>query len=210
MKRIAPSHLFLLIGVAIVFVWSGWQPHDRLTWWLEIFPGLAGLIVLGATYQRFRFTTLCYTLIALHICLLCVGGHYTYALVPLFDWVREIFHWHRNHYDRLGHFAQGLVPAMIAREVFIRLNVIAKRGWMAFLVISVCLGISAFYELIEWWTALYSGDAAISFLGTQGDVWDTQEDMCMALMGAVCALIFLRPWQDRQLSRMTANRLQFE
>jgi putative membrane protein len=210
MRRIAPSHLVLLAGVAIVFVWSGWQPHDRLTWWLEIFPGLAGLIVLAATYERFRFTTLCYTLIALHICLLCVGGHYTYAQVPLFDWLRDVFHWHRNHYDRLGHFAQGLVPAMIAREVFIRLNVIAKRGWMTFLVICVCLGISAFYELIEWWTALISGDAAISFLGTQGDVWDTQEDMCMALIGAICALIFLRPWQDRQLARLPSNRTPFK
>jgi putative membrane protein len=176
-----------------------------LTWWLEIFPGLAGLIVLMATYRRFRFTTLCYTLIALHICLLCVGGHYTYARVPLFDWLREAFGWHRNHYDRLGHFAQGLVPAMIAREIFIRLNVIAKRGWMPFLVVCVCMAISAFYELIEWWTALASGDAAVSFLGTQGDVWDTQEDMCMALIGAICALIFLRPWQDRQLARLPSS-----
>ena len=210
MSRIAPSHLVLLLGVIIVFAWSGWHPHDCLTWWLEIFPGLAGLIVLMATYRRFRFTTLCYTLIALHICLLCVGGHYTYARVPLFDWLREVFGWHRNHYDRLGHFAQGLVPAMIAREIFIRLNVIAKRGWMPFLIVCVCLAISAFYELIEWWTALVSGDAAVSFLGTQGDVWDTQEDMLMALIGAICALIFLRPWQDRQLARMVANRLQFE
>jgi putative membrane protein len=202
MKRIAPSHLILLLGVVIVLAWSGWRPHDRLTWWLEIFPGLAGLIVLGATYRRFRFTTLCYTLIALHICLLCVGGHYTYARVPLFDWLREIFHWHRNHYDRLGHFAQGLVPAMIAREIFVRLNVVAKRGWMAFLVLSVCLAISAFYELIEWCTALVSGDAAVSFLGTQGDVWDTQEDMFMALIGAICALVILRPLQDRQIAAM--------
>ena len=202
MNRIAPSHLVLLFGVAGVFIWSGLQPYDRLTWWLEIFPGLVGLIVLGATYRRFRFTTLCYTLIALHICLLCVGGHYTYAKVPLFDWLREAFHWHRNHYDRLGHFAQGLVPAMIAREMFIRLSVIAKRGWMPFLIICVCLAISAFYELIEWWTALLSGDAAVSFLATQGDVWDTQEDMFMALIGAICTLIFLRPLQNRQLARL--------
>ena len=203
MKRVAPSHLILLLGVVIVLAWSGFRPYDRLTWWLEIFPGLAGLVVLMATYHRFRFTTLCYTLIALHICLLCVGGHYTYARVPLFDWLREMFHWHRNHYDRLGHFAQGLVPAMIAREVFIRLNVIAKRGWMNFLIVCVCLAISAFYELIEWWTALLSGDAAVSFLATQGDVWDTQEDMLMALIGAICALIFIRPWQDRQLAKIS-------
>ena len=202
MRRIVPSHLALLFGVVIVFAWSGWLPYDRFTWWLEIFPGLAGLIVLIASYHRFRFTTLCYTLMALHICLLCVGGHYTYAHVPLFDWLREVFHWHRNHYDRLGHFAQGLVPAMVAREIFIRLNVIAKRGWMPFLILSVCLAISAFYELIEWWTALLSGDAATSFLGTQGDVWDTQEDMLMALIGATCALVLVRPLQDRQLARM--------
>ena len=202
MSRIAPSHLILLLGTFIVFAWSGLQPYDRLTWWLEIFPGLVGLIVLGATYRHFRFTTLCYTLIALHICLLCVGGHYTYARVPLFDWLREAFHWHRNHYDRLGHFAQGLVPAMIAREMFIRLSVIAKRGWMPFLIVCVCLAISAFYELIEWWTALLSGDAATSFLATQGDVWDTQEDMLMALIGAICALIFLQRLQDRQLARL--------
>ena len=181
---------------------SGFHPKDRLTWWLEVAPGLAGIFILLATYRRFQFTTLVYALIALHICVLCVGGHYTYARVPLFDWLRPVFGWQRNHYDRLGHFAQGLVPAMIAREIFIRLNVVAKRGWMPFLIVCVCLAISAFYELIEWWTALVSGDAAGSFLGTQGDVWDTQEDMLMALIGAICALIFLRPWQDRQLARM--------
>jgi putative membrane protein len=205
MRRIVPSHLFLLVFVLVVFAWSGWRPHDRLTWWLEIFPGLAGLIVLVATYSRFRFTTLCYTLIALHICLLCVGGHYTYARVPLFDWLREAFHWHRNHYDRLGHFAQGLVPAMIAREIFIRLEILKRTRWMPFLIVCVCLAISAFYELIEWWTALLSGDAAVSFLATQGDIWDTQEDMFMALIGAICALVFLRPLQDRQLERMPST-----
>jgi putative membrane protein len=203
MKRIAPFHLLLLVLVLGVFAWSAWRPYHRLTWWLETFPGLAGLIVLIAIYGRFRFTTLCYTLIALHICLLCVGGHYTYARVPLFDWLREVFHWHRNHYDRLGHFAQGLVPAVIAREVFIRLNVVAKSGWLWFLVVCVCLAISAFYELIEWWTALLSGDAAVSFLATQGDVWDTQKDVFMALIGALCALVFVRPLQDRQLRRMS-------
>jgi putative membrane protein len=202
MRRIAPFHLFLLAGVLVVLVWSGWRPYDRLTWWLEVFPGLIGLIILSATYNRFRFTTLCYTLIALHICLLCVGGHYTYARVPLFDWLREIFHWHRNHYDRLGHFAQGLVPAMIAREMFIRLRVVAKSGWMPFLVVCVCMAISAIYELIEWAAALVNSQASASFLGTQGDVWDTQEDMFMALIGAICALIFLRPWQNRQLAQM--------
>ncbi|MEY2487146.1 MAG: putative rane protein [Verrucomicrobiota bacterium] len=194
------AHAVLLLGVVAVFAWSAWQPYDWLTWWLEIFPGLAGLIVLAATYRKFQFTTLCYTLIALHISLLCVGGHYTYAREPLFNWLREIFHWHRNHYDRLGHFAQGFVPAMIARELFIRLKILNRPRWMAFLILSICLAISAFYELIEWWTALLSGSASTAFLATQGDVWDTQADMLMALIGAISALILLRPWQDRQLA----------
>lgn len=203
MKKIPPSHLALLLCVVVVFVWSGWQPRERLTWWLEIFPGLAGIIILIATYRRFRFTTLCYILMAAHICLLCVGGHYTYAHVPLFDWLRTVFGWHRNHFDRLGHFAQGFVPAMITREVFLRLNVLNRRGWMPFLIVSVCLSVSAFYELIEWWTALCSGDAtATSFLGTQGDIWDTQEDMLMALIGATCALLFLSRLHDRALARL--------
>lgn len=201
-KRVPASHLALLLGVVVVFVWSGWQPLERFTWWLEIFPGLAGLIILIATYGRFRFTTLCYILMAAHICLLCVGGHYTYARVPLFDWLRTVFGWHRNHYDRLGHFFQGMVPAIITREMFLRLNVLNRHRWMPFLIVSVCLAISAFYELIEWWTALFSGDAATSFLGTQGDIWDTQEDMLMALIGAICALLFLSRIHDRALARL--------
>jgi putative membrane protein len=196
------AHIALLIGVAIVFVWSGIRPYDRLTWWLEVFPGIIGLIVLAATYQRFQFTTLTYTLIAIHICILCVGGHWTYAREPVFSWLRDHFHWQRNHYDRLGHFAQGLVPAMIARELFVRLKVLNRTRWLPFLILCVCLAISAFYELIEWWTALISGDAAVSFLATQGDIWDTQEDMLMALIGAICALVFLRPWHDRAMARM--------
>lgn len=199
------THVFLLAGLLLVFAWSGWQPHDRLTWWLEVFPGIVGLIVLGATYNRFRFTTLCYTLIALHIILLCVGGHYTYARVPLGDWMREWFHWHRNHYDRIGHFAQGFVPALITRELFLRIGVLKRRGWLPFVVVCVCLGISAFYEFIEWWTALAGGAASMDFLGTQGDVWDTQEDMFMAFIGAICALVFMSRWQDRQLKALTED-----
>ena len=202
MKRVPPSHLLLLLGVAAVFVWSGWRPADRMTWWLEVSPGLAGLIILAATYRRFRFTTLCYTLIALHISVLCVGGHYTYAHVPLFDWLRPIFGWHRNHYDRLGHFFQGFVPAMITREIFLRLKVLNRTGWLPFLVGSVCLAISALYELVEWITALIGGSGAAAFLGTQGDVWDTQEDMFTALMGAICALLFFSRIQDRAIARL--------
>ena len=199
MKRIPSSHVALLAGVTAVLLWSGWQPYDRLTWWLEIAPGLAGLLILIATYRRFRFTTLCYTLIAIHICILCVGGHYTYARVPLFDWLRPIFEWQRNHFDRLGHFAQGFVPAIIARELYVRLQIFNRQKWMPFLILCTCLAISAVYELIEWWTALLSGDAATAFLATQGDVWDTQEDMFFALIGATCSLLFLSRLHDRQL-----------
>ena len=161
------SHLALLFSVLAVLIWSRIEPHDRLTWWLEIFPALAALVILFATYRRFEFTTLTYTLIALHMCVLFVGGHYTYARVPLFDWLQPIFGWHRNHYDRLGHIVQGFVPAIVTREVFIRLQILNRKRWQPFLVVCVCLAISAFYELIEWWTALVSGDSAVSFLGTE-------------------------------------------
>ena len=202
MKGARTSHFALLFIVTIVFCWSGWRPYDRFTWWLEIAPGLAGIILLLATYRRFQLTTLCYTLIALHICLLCVGGHYTYARVPAFDWLRPIFGWQRNHFDRLGHFMQGFVPAMIAREVFIRMNILNRRRWIPFLVVSVCLAISAFYELIEWWTATVSGSASNDFIGSQGDVWDTQEDMFFALVGAVWALLVLSNSHDRALQNL--------
>ena len=202
MKNAPRSHLALLAAVIAVIVWSAWGPHDRFTWWLEVTPGLVGLLILIATYRRFRFTTLCYTLIALHICVLCVGGHYTYARVPLFEWLRPIFAWQRNNYDRLGHLMQGLVPAIIAREIFLRLGVVARTNWVPFLVLSVCLGISAFYELIEWWTALASGAGANDFLGSQGDIWDTQSDMFHALIGAVSALVLFSAIHNRAIRKL--------
>jgi putative membrane protein len=205
MKKIPASHLVLLAGTALVLAWSAWQPYDRLTWWLEVLPALAALVVLLATYRRFEFTRLTYILIALHMCVLFVGGHYTYARVPLFDWLRPIFGWHRNHYDRLGHIVQGFVPAIVTREVFVRLRVLKRTDWQPFLVVCVCLAISAFYELIEWWTALASGDAAISFLGTQDDPWDTQEDMFCALLSAIAALVLVSRIQDRAINRLTAR-----
>jgi putative membrane protein len=205
MKNIPRSHLALLAAVVGVIVWSGLRPYDRLTWWLEASPGLAGMIILLVTYRRFRFTTLCYTLIALHICVLCVGGHYTYARVPLFNWLQPIFGWHRNEYDRLGHLMQGFVPAMIAREVLIRFEVLKRKKWLTFLVLSICLGISAFYELIEWWTALASGAAATDFLGTQGDIWDTQSDMFCAFIGAISALLFLSAVHNRAIRKLEEN-----
>ncbi len=192
----------LFVAVAIVFVWSGIQPYDRLTWWLEVFPTIIGVIVLATTYRRFQLTTLVYALIAIHMCILCVGGHWTYAREPVFSWLRDYFHWSRNHYDRLGHFAQGFVPAMIARELFIRLNILNRKPWQPFLIISICMAISVAYEFIEWWTAISSGSASTEFLATQGDPWDTQEDMFMCLIGAVCALVFMSKWHDRQLREL--------
>ena len=201
-NRISPFHLALLLLTALVFVWSAWRPYDRATWWLEVAPGIIGAALLIVTYSSFRFTTLVYTLIALHIMLLCVGGHYTYARVPFFSWIEPYFGWHRNHFDRLGHFMQGFVPALIARELFIRLRVVTTSGWRFAIVILVCMGIGALYELLEWATALISGEAAAAVLGTQGDVWDTQTDMFMALIGATSALLFLAGWQDRQMRQL--------
>jgi putative membrane protein len=205
MRQTRQLHLALLLTVGVVIGWSAWHPHDRFTWWLEVSPGLVALVLLSATYRRFRLTTLCYTLIALHICVLCVGGHYTYARVPFFDALRPLFGWQRNHYDRLGHLMQGLVPAIIAREIIIRLEIVRRKKWIPFLVISICLAISAFYELIEWWTALFTGSAANDFLGSQGDVWDTQSDMFLALTGAVCALLFLSYFHDRALRKFQSS-----
>jgi putative membrane protein len=191
--------LILLAAAAAVFLWSAVAPKDRVTWFLEIAPILVALPVLFWTWRRFPLTPLVYTLIALHAVILMVGGHYTYAEVPLGFWVRDLLGLARNHYDRLGHFAQGFVPAMIAREVLLRRTPLRRGGWLFFLVTSVCLAISAFYEFTEWWAALAGGQAATAFLGTQGDVWDTQWDMFLALCGALTAQLTLSGIQDRQL-----------
>ncbi|MBT1065099.1 DUF2238 domain-containing protein [Bowmanella sp. Y26] len=183
----------------VVMVWSGIQPKDSFTWFLEVLPALIGFVVLAATWQRFRLTPLLYILILLHCVILMVGGHYTYAEVPLFDYFKEWFGFERNHYDKLGHFAQGFVPAMIARELLIRKQVVNGAAWRNFLIVCFCLAFSAFYELIEWWVAALTGEDAEAFLGTQGYVWDTQSDMAFALVGAIVALLSLRRWHDRQL-----------
>ena len=185
----------------LVLIWSGWQPFDQATWLLEVFPALLAWAILFSTRQRFPLTPLLYALILLHCIILMIGGKYTYALVPAGDWVSELFGWSRNNYDKLGHLAQGFVPAMVARELFIRLDVVASKGWRFALITLSVLGISAAYELIEWWVALLSEEAAESFLGTQGYVWDTQSDMFMALIGAVSALLLLGKFHDRQLAR---------
>jgi len=192
-------HLSLLLLVVAVFIWSLINPHDYFTWVLEVFPAVSGVAVLIGIYPRFKFTNLVYILISIHAVILMVGGHYTYAEVPLFNWIRDTFGLARNHYDRVGHFAQGFVPAMIAREVLIRRSPLRQGGWLSFIVVCIALAISASYELIEWAAAELTGTAATAFLGTQGDVWDTQWDMFLCLIGALIALITLRGLQDRQL-----------
>ena len=190
---------------ALVFleqVMLGWSPSaDRFTWVMENFPVWLGVAAVAFTHRKFPLSTLCLVLLALHSLILAVGGHYTYAKVPLGDWARDAFHLARNHYDRLGHFAQGFVPAILIREVLMRK--LALRGFaVAILTVACCLAFSAFYELIEWWTALASGEGATAFLGTQGDVWDTQWDMCFALIGSLVALLTMSRLHDRSMARL--------
>jgi putative membrane protein len=192
----------MLTAVLAVFLWSGFAPKDRMTWVLEVFPVIGAVPLLIATRRRFPLTTLAYGLIALHCCILMVGGRYTYAEVPLFNWIRDAFHLARNHYDRVGHFAQGFVPAIVAREILSRKTALRRGGWLFFLVTSVCLAISAVYELIEWSAAATSGSAADAFLGTQGDPWDTQKDMLLAGIGAITAQLTLAKLHDRQLAAL--------
>lgn len=185
-----------------VLLWSGWKPHDYPIWWLEVAPALAAAAVLLASRKRFPLTPLLYILVLIHSIILMIGGHYTYAEVPIGDWWREFSGGSRNDYDKLGHLAQGFIPAIAAREILIRFRVLSGKSWLAFLVVCVCLAISAFYELVEWWVALLSSQAAESFLGTQGYVWDTQSDMFMALIGAGLALLTLSRLHDRQLASL--------
>ncbi|HIQ14665.1 MAG TPA: DUF2238 domain-containing protein [Leucothrix sp.] len=182
--------LWITIFIAVL-IWSGINPYDTFTWFLEVSPALIGFIVLAITRKSFPLTPLVYTLILIHSIILMIGGHYTYAEVPLFDWIREALDQSRNNYDKLAHFIQGFVPVMIAREIFIRKNIVNGNLWMAFLSICFTLAFSAFYELIEWWVALASGEDAEAFLGTQGYIWDTQSDMGLALLGAIVAILVL-------------------
>ena len=189
-----------------VLVWSGIAPKDYLTWFLEVAPAIAGFAVIAFTFRSHPLTPLVYGLVLAHAVVLMVGGHYTYAEVPLFDTLRDWFGWERNNYDKVGHFMQGFVPAMIAREILLRLSVVESRAWLYFFVVCFCLAFSAFYELIEWWVALASKEAADAFLGTQGYVWDTQSDMGWALLGALCALMLLGRIHDRQLAAFSWQR----
>lgn len=197
----------LLTILSVVFVWSAIKPYDFFTWLLEVLPVIIALPILFFTYQKFPLTRLLYILILIHAIILMVGGHYTYALVPInelpvFGWLKETFDLDRNYYDRIGHFAQGFVPAIIAREILIRKEVIKSSHWLFFIVSCICLSISACYEFIEWWVAIASGIAAEAFLGTQGDVWDTQWDMFLALIGALSAQLLLRNLHDRQILQL--------
>jgi putative membrane protein len=189
----------LVALVLVVLVWSGVRPHDRFTWFMEVFPVLIGLPAVLLTHRRFPLTSLLWVLLAIHACILMLGGKYTYAEVPIGNWVRDTFGLARNHYDRLGHFAQGFVPAILAREILWRRSPLRGSRWLPLVVVSICLAFSACYEFIEWWTALISGEGATAFLGTQGDPWDTQWDMFLALVGATTALLTLSAVHERQL-----------
>jgi len=198
---VSPARIWVA-AASVVLLWSGIAPHDRVTWWLEVAPVLLGAPLLLATARRFPLTALLYGLLFAHAVILMVGGHYTYARVPLGFWAQDAFDLARNHYDRVGHLAQGFVPAILAREILLRRTPLVPGGWLFLLALSVCLAFSAFYELLEWWTALLGGAAATDFLGTQGDVWDTQWDMFLASVGATSALLLLSRLHDRQLARL--------
>lgn len=204
-ENIEPLHVGLLGILLVALIWSVINPNDLFTWVLEVLPALIGLVIILMTYNRFRLTNLVYVLILVHAIILVIGGHYTYAEMPLFNWLRDTFHLARNYYDRLGHFAQGFVPAIISREILLRKSPLKRGKLLSFLVISICLAISASYELIEWGVAEATGSAADAFLGTQGDVWDTQWDMLLALCGAVISLLTLREFHDSFLKHIISH-----
>ena len=187
---------------SVCLIWSAVRPVDYFTWFLEVIPAIIGFVVLTVTYRKFRLTSLSYWLILMHCIILMIGGHYTYAQVPLFDWLQEAFDLERNNYDKVGHFVQGFVPAMLAREILVRKKVVNGNKWLAFIVVCFCLAFSAFYELIEWWVAISTGESAEAFLGTQGYMWDTQSDMALALLGSITALTLLSKIHDRQLKKI--------
>ncbi len=200
-----PNKKFNLIIIILFFlglIWSSINPKEYFTWFLEVFPAIIGFVILSFTYKRFPFTKLVYILILIHCWILFIGGHYTYAEVPFFNYIRDTFSQSRNNYDKLGHFIQGFVPAMIIREIFIRKDII-KKSWRAFTVVCICLAVSAFYELIEWWTSVLTGESGDAFLGTQGYVFDTQSDMLLAMIGAITALLLLSKIQDKQIKHLS-------
>jgi putative membrane protein len=204
MRGAAYPLTLLIVGAALLLL-TAIHPYEMGTWWMETFPIFLAVPILVGTWRRFPFTPLVYTLIFVHAVILMTGGHYTYARVPLGFWMQDAFGFARNHYDRIGHFAQGFVPALVAREILLRRTPLRKGGWLFYIVCSICLAISACYEFVEWWAALIGGAAATDFLGTQGDPWDTQWDMLFALIGSIAAQITLSWLQDRQLARSAGN-----
>jgi len=197
----------ILLGIAAgALLLSSVNPYDRTTWLLEVFPVLIAAPILVVTHTRFPLTPLVYRLLLLHALILILGGYYTYARVPLGFWLQDLFDLSRNHYDRLGHLAQGFIPAILAREILIRRSPLRPGKWLFFLVVCVCLAASALYELIEWWAAVLGGEAAESFLGTQGDVWDTQWDMFLALLGCTASQLLLSRKHDSEITRLEAAR----
>ncbi|MDT8375682.1 MAG: DUF2238 domain-containing protein [Mariprofundaceae bacterium] len=195
-------HIWLLAIFMAVLTWSAIAPFDYTIWLLEIFPALVGVGLLIATFGRFRFTTFAYILILLHCMVLAVGAHYTYGDMPLFEWIQQQFDLSRNHYDRFGHIAQGFFPAIVAREILIRLSPLEPGKWLFFIVTSICLAVSALYEMVEWWVAITTGSAADLFLATQGDIWDTQWDMFLALLGAIAAQLIFASYHNRKIAAL--------
>lgn len=193
------KYYILILLFFIGLIGSAITPHDYFTWILEVFPAIIGFVILAVTFKQFKFSYLTYCFILVHCYILFIGGHYTYAQVPLFNWIRDIFHQSRNNYDKLGHFAQGFIPAMIVREIYIRKKIIQKKSWMSFLTVVVCMAISMCYEFLEWFVSVASGSSGDSFLGTQGDVWDTQSDMLFATIGAICMVVFLSKLQNENI-----------
>ncbi|MFM2128747.1 MAG: hypothetical protein RL477_293 [Pseudomonadota bacterium] len=198
--------LFLLVAGVLALVWSAVAPHDRLTWWLDVSPTMLAAAILIATWRRFPLSDLACRLIFLHAIVLMIGAHYTYAKVPAGFWVQDALGLARNHYDRLGHFMQGFAPAIIVREILLRCSPLRPGKWLFAIGTVFCLAISAFYELIEWWVAIVGKAEAEAFLATQGDAWDTQWDMFMALVGALAAALLLSRAHDRALERLASRR----
>ena len=199
------TYLILLFIFFAVLIWSGINPKGYFIWFLEVIPAVLALILLLATYKRFEFSMLSYVLILIHSIILMVGGHYTYAEVPLFDKIRDFLGTARNSYDGVGHFAQGFIPAIVAREILIRSMKLNSRKWLFFLSVCIPLAFSAFYELIEWWVAITTGEAADAFLGAQGDPWDTQKDMALCLAGSIVSLLLLSKAHDKSLQKLNVQ-----
>lgn len=198
-SKINSFHGGLLLIFFLIFIWSMINPKDLFTWFLEVLPAVIGVTIIVLTYSKFKFTTFVYSLILIHTIILMIGGHYTYAEVPLFDWLKYTLELSRNHYDRLGHFIQGFIPALVAREILIRKSVLKRGKMLFFIVVCICMSISASYELLEWGVAEATGTKAETFLGTQGDVWDTQWDMFMALIGSITSLSMFSKVHDKYI-----------